>query len=80
MFVHGYNNKIGDIMERHNLLQAGPGNAGYKGAIVSFDCRVERLSQALLLTAGCAAHAASRGDFRVGQRELLLHVFVGRVV
>ena len=37
VFVHGYNNKIEDIMERHNLLQAGLGNAGYKGAIVSFD-------------------------------------------
>lgn len=61
MFVHGYNkDRGGDIMERHNLLQAGPGNAGYKGATISFNDRVERLSQALPLTAGCAARAASR--------------------
>ena len=37
VFVHGYNNRIEDIMERHNLLQAGLGGAGYRGAIVSFD-------------------------------------------
>ena len=37
MFVHGYNNRIEDIMVRHNLLQAGLGAAGYGGAIVSFD-------------------------------------------
>ena len=37
VFVHGYNNRIDDVMERHNLLQAGLGAAGYKGAIVSFD-------------------------------------------
>ena len=37
VFVHGYNNRIDDIMERHNLLQAGLGAAGYEGAIVSFD-------------------------------------------
>ena len=37
VFVHGYNNRIDDIMERHNLLQAGLGAAGYQGAIISFD-------------------------------------------
>ena len=37
VFVHGYNNRIEDIMERHDLLQAGLGGAGYEGAIVSFD-------------------------------------------
>ena len=37
VFVHGYNNSIEDIMKRHDLLQAGLGGAGYKGAIVSFD-------------------------------------------
>ena len=37
VFVHGYNNSIKKIMKRHNLLQAGLGKAGYKGAIVSFD-------------------------------------------
>lgn len=37
VFVHGYNNRIDDIMERHNQLQAGLGAAGYEGAIVSFD-------------------------------------------
>ena len=37
VFVHGYNNRTEDIMERHNLLQAGLRGAGYRGAIVSFD-------------------------------------------
>ena len=37
VFVHGYNNKIEDIMKRHNWLQAGLKAAGYEGAIVSFD-------------------------------------------
>ena len=37
VFVHGYNNRIEDIMVRHDLLQAGLGAAGYEGAIVSFD-------------------------------------------
>jgi len=37
IFVHGYNNSIKDVMERHNLLQKRLGEQGYEGAIVSFD-------------------------------------------
>ena len=37
VFVHGYNNRIDDIMERHDLLQKGLREVGYEGAIVSFD-------------------------------------------
>ncbi len=37
VFVHGYNNRIEDVMHRHNLLQDGLRSAGFKGAIVSFD-------------------------------------------
>ena len=37
VFVHGYNNRVEDIMKRHDLLQKGLREAGYEGAIVSFD-------------------------------------------
>ena len=37
VFVHGYNNRIQDVMQRHNLLQNGLKSAGFTGAIVSFD-------------------------------------------
>ena len=37
IFVHGYNNSMKDVMNRHDLLQKRLGKQGYKGAIVSFD-------------------------------------------
>jgi esterase/lipase superfamily enzyme len=37
VFVHGYNNSMADIMERHNLLQKRLIEQGFNGAIVSFD-------------------------------------------
>tara|TARA_Y100001956_G_C4129254_1_gene192459 strand:+ start:7684 stop:8718 length:1035 start_codon:yes stop_codon:yes gene_type:complete len=37
IFVHGYNNSITAIMNRHNLLQKRLREVGYQGAIVSFD-------------------------------------------
>ena len=37
IFVHGYNNSMKEVMERHDLLQKRLGEQGYKGAVVSFD-------------------------------------------
>ncbi|TVZ42010.1 alpha/beta hydrolase family protein DUF900 [Alteromonadaceae bacterium 2753L.S.0a.02] len=37
VFVHGYNNSMDDVMQRHNLLQDRLAEQGYQGAIVSFD-------------------------------------------
>ncbi|MGR5339337.1 alpha/beta hydrolase [Vibrio astriarenae] len=37
VFVHGYNNSMGDIMKRHNLLQKRLKEQGFMGAVVSFD-------------------------------------------
>lgn len=37
VFVHGYNNSIGDIMDRHDLLQRNLRCQQFAGAIVSFD-------------------------------------------
>ena len=37
VFVHGYNNRIEDVMQRHDLLQRLLRSAKFKGAIVSFD-------------------------------------------
>lgn len=37
IFIHGYNNSIKDIMDRHNLLQKRLTEQGFKGAIISFD-------------------------------------------
>ena len=37
IFVHGYNNSIAEVMERHDLLQANLRAQGFEGAIVSFD-------------------------------------------
>ena len=37
VFVHGYNNRVQDVMRRHDFLQKRLRHAGYRGAIVSFD-------------------------------------------
>ena len=37
VFVHGYNNRIEDVMRRHDFLQTRLRHAGYRGAVVSFD-------------------------------------------
>lgn len=37
IFVHGYNNSMEEVMERHDLLQKRLREQGFKGAIVSFD-------------------------------------------
>ncbi|MBI3025393.1 MAG: alpha/beta fold hydrolase [Candidatus Tectomicrobia bacterium] len=37
VFVHGYNNSIGEIRRRHEILQAGLAREGWKGLVVSFD-------------------------------------------
>ncbi len=37
IFVHGYNNSMEDVMNRHDLLQKRLREQEYKGAIVSFD-------------------------------------------
>ena len=37
VFVHGYNNSINDVMNRHNLLQRRLQAHGYLGVIVSYD-------------------------------------------
>lgn len=37
VFVHGYNNKQEEILERHRQIKDNLKAAGYKGAVVSFD-------------------------------------------
>ena len=37
IFVHGYNNSLEAIMDRHNLLQSGLRKHKFKGVIVSYD-------------------------------------------
>lgn len=37
IFVHGYNNSMKDVMQRHDLLQKRLHEQGFKGAIISFD-------------------------------------------
>ena len=37
VFVHGYNNRLQDVMRRHDFLQKRLRHAGYRGAVVSFD-------------------------------------------
>lgn len=37
IFVHGYNNSMKHVMDRHDLLQKNLALHGYRGAVVSFD-------------------------------------------
>ncbi|MBL4838600.1 MAG: alpha/beta hydrolase [Kordiimonadaceae bacterium] len=37
IFIHGYNNSMQEVMDRHNKLQKNLRAQGFKGAIVSFD-------------------------------------------
>ena len=37
IFVHGYNNSMENVMQRHDFLQKRLAEQGYKGAVVSFD-------------------------------------------
>lgn len=37
IFVHGYNNHPKDVLYRHRMLKANLHQAGYRGALVSFD-------------------------------------------
>lgn len=37
IFVHGYNNSMADVMQRHDLLQKRLREQNFKGVIVSFD-------------------------------------------
>jgi hypothetical protein len=37
VFVHGFNNKVSDILTRHRLMKAGLPAHGFRGMVVSFD-------------------------------------------
>ena len=37
VFVHGFNNEPEKVLERHRLLEKNLGEAGFRGAVVSFD-------------------------------------------
>jgi esterase/lipase superfamily enzyme len=37
IFVHGYNNAMDEVMQRHRLIESGLDEWGWKGAVASFD-------------------------------------------
>lgn len=44
IFIHGYNNSQGEVMQRHDRLTADLAVAGFKGAVLSFDWPSEAIA------------------------------------